>query len=161
MKVHLPKFTRRLLLLMPVIVLFSANPITTPTNAQTRKPESSGTLTADQQKQLDRLQQLNEQMQRDRDAARSAVSQYGGDSDEADSAQQRLLQDRQEYRSLRRSLQQAGVSVPPDATTAGTNNQSRQSGHCGHHANGHHDCYGDDGHCANHDNDCCCGGHGK
>ncbi len=161
MKVHLCKFARSLLLLIPIIFLFSTNPITSVTYAQTKKTESTGTVTADQQKQLDRLQQLNEQMQRDRDGVRSAVSQSGWDGDEADAAQQRLLQDRQEYRGLRRSLQQAGVSVPPDATRTGMDNQSNQSGHCGHHANGHHGCCGGDGHCAEHGNDCCRGGNGR
>ena len=65
-------------------------------------------------------------MQGDREAVRSAVAKYGGDSDEADAAQQRLLRDRGEYRGLRRSLQQAGVSVPPDATSTGMGNRGNQ-----------------------------------
>jgi hypothetical protein len=161
MNVHLWKLPKSLFLSMLLIVLFSMSPTYTMTLAQTKTAQSSGTVTADQQKQLNRLQQLNEQMQRDHDAVRSAVAKYGWDSDEADAAQQRLFQDRQEYRGLRRSLQQAGVSVPPDATRTGMRNQDNQRGHCGHGANGHHGCCGGDGHCAEHDFDCCCGGNGR
>lgn len=161
MNVHLRNLAKSLLLCVPLFILFGISPIYAIPHAQTNTAESSGAVTADQQKQLNRLQQLNEQMQKDREAVRSAVAKYGGDSDEADAAQQRLLQDRQEYRGLRRSLQQAGVSVPPDATSTGMGNQGNQRGHCGHHGDGHHGCCGGNSHCAEHDNDCCCGGNGR
>jgi hypothetical protein len=160
MNLHLCKFRRSVFLSIPFIALFALSELFTLTYAQTKSVQSSGAVPADQQKQLNRLHQLNEQVQRDRDAVTSAVAQHGWDSDEADAAQQRLFQDRQEYRALRRSLQQAGVSVPPDTTSTGMGNRSTQSGHCGHHTNGHHGCCGGDGHCAEHDGDCCCGNHG-
>ena len=156
MDVHLRKLGRGPFLFMPLIVVLALCQTLTITHAQTKATNSGGTLTADQQKQLNRLQQLNEQIQRDGDAVRSAASQHGWDSDEADAAQQRLFQDRQEYRALKRSLQQAGVSVPPDMTNTGMGNRATPGGHCGHHANGHHGCCGGDGHCPEHDNNCCC-----
>ena len=41
MKVHLCKFSRSMLLLMPVMFLFSMNSITTVSYAQTKRTESS------------------------------------------------------------------------------------------------------------------------
>jgi Tfp pilus assembly protein PilO len=86
--------------------------------AQAKAPQD-GAVTAEQQKQLDRLTQLREQLQKDRDAVNSAIRQQGQDSNEAYTAQQRLLEDRREYRSLRQSLQQAGVSVASDTRRTG------------------------------------------
>jgi hypothetical protein len=157
MRTHLFKFSRSMFRSIPFIAVFALCQLFTVTHAQMKSAESSGSVTAAQEKQLNHLQQLNEQVQKDRDEVASAVAKHGWDSDEADAAQQRLFQDRQEYRALRRSLQQAGVSIPPDPTTG---DRSSQSGHCAHHANGHHGCCGGHGHCAEHDGDCCCGNHG-
>jgi len=70
-------------------------------------------VTPEQQKQLDQLNQLEEQLQKDRDAMHNAITQYGWDSDQTDAAQEQLVRDRAEYRTLRRSLRFAGVPVPP------------------------------------------------
>ncbi len=69
----------------------------------------------EQQRQLERHKQLDEQVQKDRDALDAAVDRYGWDSDEADAAQEQLLRDRREYRKVRGSLQAAGVPVPSPA----------------------------------------------
>ncbi len=127
--------------------------------AQTKDPDVAATVTIEQQQKLDHLKSLSETLQKDQEAVDSAVSQHGWDSNEADAAQQRLFQDRQAYRSLRRSLQAAGVIVPPEATGSGTTNQSNRGGHhC--HAHGHHGCCGGGGDCTGHDGDCC-SGHGS
>ena len=82
-------------------------------SARWAAPQAGAQLTIDQQKQLDRLKQLDEQLQKDRDAVHQAITQHGWDSDQVDAAHEQLSQDRTEYRKLRRSLQQAGVAVPP------------------------------------------------
>ena len=161
MDLRIRKFFRCFFLSITLIAGFAFSQPLTVTHAQTKAADSSAAVTAEQQKQLNHLQQLDEQIQRDRDAVRSAVTQYSWDSDEADAAQQRLFQDRQQYRQLRRSLQQAGVSVPPDATHPVKSSPSSQSGHCGHHMSGHHGCCGGDSHCTEHDTDCCCGDHAR
>jgi hypothetical protein len=129
--------------------------------AQTKPTESKSTVSAEQQKQLDHLQQLADRLINDRDAVSSAVAQYGWDSNEADLAQQRLLQDRQEYRTLRRSLQNDGISLP--ATSAGStggNCCDHDGHHCCDHDHGSHDCCSGGGHCGGHHHDCC-GDHGS
>lgn len=82
-------------------------------SAQSPAPQATPKVTSEQQKQLDRLNQLDEQLQKDRDALHQAVTQYGWDSDQVDTAQEKLFRDREEYRKLRRSLRAAGVAVPP------------------------------------------------
>jgi hypothetical protein len=72
-------------------------------------------VTAEQQEQLDQLNQLQAQLQKDRGAVRAAITQYGWDSDQTDAARAKLFRDRAEYRGLRRSLCVAGVAVPPPA----------------------------------------------
>lgn len=78
-------------------------------------PQSASPVTAEQQNQLDQLNQLAQQLQKDRDALHAAITQYGWDSDQTDAAQDHLVRDRAEYRKLRRSLRSAGVAVPPPA----------------------------------------------
>jgi hypothetical protein len=78
-------------------------------------PPAAPQVTAEQQKQLDQLNQLQEQLPKDRDAVHAAITQYGWDSDQTDAAQEQLFRDRAEHRKLRRSLRSAGVAVPPPA----------------------------------------------
>lgn len=129
--------------------------------AQTNAPQTKSTISATQQKNLDHLKQLSEQLQKDRDAVDAAVNQDGWDGDEADAAQQRLIQDRQEYRSLRRSLQAAGVAIPTDAGGPGACCQNNCCGHSGSHGHGHHGCCGGSNNCAEHHDGGCCGGRGQ
>lgn len=75
-------------------------------------PQSASQVTAGQQKQLDELTKLDQQLQKDRDAVHAAIAQYGWDSDQTDAAQDQLVRDRDEYRKLRRSLRAAGVAGP-------------------------------------------------
>ena len=82
---------------------------------QSRDPQSAPKLSAEQQKQLDQLQQLERQLQKDREAVHAAITDFGWDSDQVDEAQEQLFRDREEYRKLRRSLRSAGVPVPPPA----------------------------------------------
>ena len=158
MKVHFCRIPRTLFLSLAVLCLFGIGAATTATFAQSNNSSAPATLTEDQQKQLNRFQQLGGQLQKDNDAVSSAAAKFGWDSDEADAAQQRLSQDRQEYRTLKQSLQRAGVSLPSDSGSASTAKPS-SGGHCCHHTQGHHGCCGGDGHCADHDADCC--GHGR
>jgi hypothetical protein len=128
-------------------------------SAQTKLPQTNTSVSAEQQKNLDHLKQLGEQLQRDRDAVHSAATQYGWDSDQADVAQQRLLQDRQEYRNLRRSLQSSGVEIPANPIEPSTDGRNQCAGHCGSHGHGHHGCCGGANDCSgHHDNGCCDGG---
>jgi hypothetical protein len=60
-----------------------------------------------------RLNQLDEQLQKDRHTLHQAITQRGWDSEQVDVAQENLFRDREEYRKLRRSLRAAGVAVPP------------------------------------------------
>ena len=76
-------------------------------------PQNAPQITAEQQKQLDNLKGLEQQLQKDREAVHSAISQYSRDSDKTDAAMQQLFNTRMHYRQLRRSLRQAGVPVPP------------------------------------------------
>ena len=76
-------------------------------------PQNAPQVTAEQQKQLDNLKGLEQQLQKDREAVHSAISQYSRDSDKTDAAMQQLFNTRMHYRQLRRSLRQAGVPVPP------------------------------------------------
>ena len=76
-------------------------------------PQSGAKITAEQQKQLDRLAQLEDQLQKSRDALHAAINEYGWDSDQADDAREKLVNDRAEYRKLRRALVASGVSAPP------------------------------------------------
>jgi hypothetical protein len=79
---------------------------------QSTTPRASALPTAEHEKQLDRLNQLDEQLQKDRDIMHQAIIQYGWDTDQVDSAQENLFRDREEYRKLRRSLRATGVTVP-------------------------------------------------
>lgn len=146
----------RILTLIGVALLFASGLTMNRVQAQTKPSETNSAVTADQQKQLNHLRQLSDQLQKDRDAVDAVAGEYGWDSNEADAAQQRLFQDRQEYRSLRHSLQAAGVSIPSAARNGGTVTQGTQNGRCGsrgcdHHCDGGHDC--------GHDGDHCCHGH--
>lgn len=69
-------------------------------------------VTAEQQKQLDALRQLEGQLDKDRAAVHEAIGKYGFDSDQVDAARQQLIRDRAQYRELRRSLVAAGVAAP-------------------------------------------------
>ncbi len=80
-------------------------------------PQSAPKVTAEQQKQLDELRQLEQQLQKDRDAVHAAIMEFGWDSDQTDAARDQLFRDREEYRKLRRSLRAAGVAVPPPSGT--------------------------------------------
>jgi len=84
-------------------------------HARSAQPDAqTGTkITAEQQQQLDRLAQLDEQLQKSRSALHAAINDYGWDSEQADEAREKLVNDRAEYRKLRRSLVASGVSVPP------------------------------------------------
>jgi len=145
-----------LLVILAIFVVEFGSP--TKVSAQTNTPQAQSTVSAVQQKNLDHLRQLSEQLQKDRSAVDVAVNQYGWDSDQADAAQQRLFQDRQEYRSLRRSLQSAGVATPTDAAGTCVGCQNNCSGHCGSHGDGHHSCCGDSHGCSGHHDHGCCGG---
>lgn len=82
--------------------------------AQTAEPQASEPqLTAEQQKQLNSLKQLEGELEEARADLHAAINEYGWDSDQADGAQENLLRLRQEYRKQRRALRQAGVPVPP------------------------------------------------
>jgi hypothetical protein len=82
---------------------------------QSTDPSAASKATTEQQKQLDQLKQLEEQLYNDRVAMHAAITQHGWDSDEADAAREQLFRDRQEFRKIRRSLCAAGVAVPPPA----------------------------------------------
>lgn len=96
-------------------LLLVAGPAGAQTAAQPTDPQPAQKLSTEQQKQLDHLKQLEEQLMKDREAVHAAVTQYGWDSEQTDAARERLFRDRQEYRKLRRSLRAAGVDVPPPA----------------------------------------------
>jgi hypothetical protein len=157
MDVHHHRLAKNFALLLS-LALIALAPLM---QAQTKPTDSKSTVSTAQQKQLDRLQQLTDRLTKDRDAVSSAVAQYGWDSNEADAAQQRLLQDRQEYRSLRRSLQNDGVSLPTAAADSTGGNCCNHDGHhcCEHDGENHHCCSGG-GHSAGHHHDCC-GDHGS
>lgn len=139
-------------------VIFAIAGITgVPARTQTMTPEAGTTVSQDQQKQLDQLKVLSEQLQKDRDAVHSAVTQYGWDSDQVDEAQQRLFKNRQEYRDLRRSLRAAGVGLPADAPGAAAGGPSGRRSMCGSGGHGHHGCCGGGGKCQGQDSGCCCG----
>ncbi|MBZ5565115.1 MAG: hypothetical protein LAP13_22170 [Acidobacteriia bacterium] len=100
------------LLMVAAAVLLLAGWRITNMLAQSSSPQASATVTAEQQKQLDQLKELESQLQKDRAAVHDAIGKYGWDSDQTDAAQEQLVRDRTEYRQLRRSLRQAGVAVP-------------------------------------------------
>jgi predicted phage gp36 major capsid-like protein len=93
-------------------------------------PQAAPQVTAEQQKQLDQLSQLQEQLQKDRDAVHAAITQYGWDSDQTDAAQDQLSRDRADYRKQRRSLRSAGVAVPPPAGMGQRAFRSGPGGNC-------------------------------
>ena len=113
------------------------------TAAQSADPQAAPKLSAEQQKQLEHLKQLEEQLRKDREAVHSAIAQNGWDSDQTDAARNQLFRDRQEYRQARRSLRAAGVDVPPPAglgrgTGRAARRWAREGGHwrgaCPRHA---------------------------
>lgn len=142
--------------LLAAFVIEFGNP--SKASGQANAPQAKSMVSAEQQKNLDHLKQLSEQLQKDRSAVDVAVNQYGWDSDEADAAQQRLFQDRQEYRSLRRSLESAGVAIPTDPAGPCVGCQHNCCGHCGSHGDGHHGCCGDSHGSSGHHEHSCCGG---
>jgi len=114
-------------------------------------------LTPEQQKQLDRLEQLEDQLEDHRAALQDAIARFGWDSDQVDEAQNQLSQDRMEYRRLRRSLRQAGAAVPPPGgfgqggmgarRGAGAGRWGRA--HCHHCGQGYRHCHHGGGCCDN------------
>ena len=94
------------------LILFLATAFSV-ASGQSVGSQNTPTVAPEQQKQLDQLKQMEARLQKDRDALHQAITQHGWDSDQVDAAQEQLSQDRTEYRKLRRSLQQAGVAVPP------------------------------------------------
>jgi hypothetical protein len=88
------------------------------TPSQSADPQPAQKLSAEQQKQLDHLKQLEEQLRKDREALHAAITQHSWDSDQTDAATDQLFRDRQEYRQTRRSLRTAGVAVPPSTGMA-------------------------------------------
>jgi len=97
----------------------------------------------EQQKQIERLGQLGDQLQKDRAALHQAVNQYGWDSEQTDAAQEQLQRDRMEYRRLRRALRAAGVPVPPPAgmgAGAGRGGSGLMGGRMKPRARGGHHC---------------------
>jgi hypothetical protein len=152
---NLKSFARILTLTCGVMLAISGVTLTR-ARAQTKTPQTSAP-SAEQQKQLDQLKKLNEQLQKDEDAVRSATDRYGWDSNEADAAQQQFFRDRQQYRSLRRSLEAAGLDIPSDAAGARMGSPSSQNGGCCGHGHGHHGCCGGPGARSAHGANCCCG----
>jgi len=115
-------------------------------------------LTPEQQKQVHRLEQLEGHLEDDRAALQDAITRFGWDSDQVDEAQNRLSQDRMEYRRLRRALRQAGVAIPPPAgfgpggmgAGRGTGASRWGRGHCHHCGQGYGHCH----HCRGCCDDC-------
>ena len=105
-------------------------------------PQSGAKITAEQKAQVNRLAQLEDQLQKSRTALHAAINEYGWDSDQADDAREKLVSDRAEYRNLRRSLRAAGVAVPPPSGLgAGSpgSGPGRGAGRWqGRHHGGHH-----------------------
>ena len=97
------------------IALLSAGTAGLRAQSSAANPPSNTKITAEQQKQLDQLAQLEERLQKSRDALHAAINEYGWNSDQADDARETLVKNRSEYRKLRRSLVASGVSVPPPA----------------------------------------------
>lgn len=90
-------------------------------SGQSASSQTAPAVTPEQQKQLDQLRQLEDQLQKDRNALHQSIAQNGWDSEQTDAAQDQLIRDRMEYRKLRRSLRSAGIPVPPSsAMGAGT-----------------------------------------
>ena len=111
--------------------------------------------TPEQQKQLDRLEQLEDQLEDDRAALQDAIAKFGWDSDQVDEAENQLSQDRMEYRRLRRSLRQAAAAVPPPAGFGqggmGAGRRTRASrwgrAHSHHCGQGYRHCHHSDEYC--------------
>lgn len=95
-----------------VVAFILAGWVVTRTWAQSADTQSTSSITAEQQNQPGQLNQLDQQLQKNRTAVHDAIAKYGWDSDQVDEARGQLFKDRQEYRKLRRSLRQAGVAVP-------------------------------------------------
>jgi hypothetical protein len=115
-------------------------------------PQASANLTAEQKNQLTRLTQLEEQLQKSREALHAAINEYGWESDEADMAREKLFADRSEYRKLRRSLRASGVAVPPPSGS-GAGGPDDRAGQGARSWQGHHHGYHRGGPCG-----CDCGG---
>lgn len=96
-----------------IFALFALGAWLAPTaKSQTPATQAKPQANAQQQAQLDRLKELEAQLQKDRDAVHQAIGQYGFDSNQVDAARAQLLKDRTEYRQLRRSLAAAGLAAP-------------------------------------------------
>jgi hypothetical protein len=118
-------------------VLLVAGSAVAQTAAQPADPQAAPKLSAELQKQLEHLTQLEEQLRKDREAVHSAITQNGWDSDQTDAARNQLFRDRQEYRQTRRSLRAAGVDVPRAAGLGrGTGRAARRWTHAGGHWRG-------------------------
>jgi hypothetical protein len=128
---------------------------------QSAAPQAVGQSTAGQQKQLDRLNQLEERLQSDRDALQQAVNQHGWDSDEADQAQEALASDRTEYRKFRRSMRAAGMDLPSNSEFRG--NETPGGGPGSPRAHHHGCCWQeqDEYCCHQYDDAYCCRGRGR
>jgi hypothetical protein len=111
-------------------------------SAQSAAPQATPKATAEQQKQLDRLNQLDEQLRKDRGSLHQAITQYGWDSEQVDAAHESLFRDREEYRKLRRSLRAAGVAVPPASGFGPDMGAPGRGGRLGQRRGGgpHYDC---------------------
>jgi hypothetical protein len=119
--------------------------VSTSALGQPADPQATPNLTPEQQKQLDQLKQLEDQLQKDREALHSAIAQFGWDSEQVDMAQEKLLRDRAEYRKLRRSLRAAGVAVPsPSGIGAGPQGgrEGRWASRRDYRGGGRHHCGG-------------------
>ena len=111
-------------------------------------PQAGAKITAEQKAQVNRLAQLEDQLQKGRVALHAAINEYGWDSDQADDAREKLVSDRAEYRNLRRSLRAAGVAVPPPSGLGagapgggpGRGAGRWSGGHHGYHHHGHCGC---------------------
>jgi hypothetical protein len=111
-------------------------------------PQDSAKLTAEQKGQVERLAQLEDQLQKSREALHAAINEYGWESDQADDAREKLVNDRAEYRKLRRSLVASGMAVPPPSGLGAGGPDGRPSdrggrgygGRYGRHHHGHCGC---------------------
>jgi hypothetical protein len=99
--------------------------------AQTYSQAPQSPTSANQQAQLDRLKQLEGQLQGDRDAVHEAIGRYGFESDQAAAARTQLVRDRTEYRQLRRGLVAAGVVVPRAGKWTGFRGRRAHQGRLG------------------------------
>lgn len=140
----------KIIILGVVLVIGSAMGL--PAQTAPPDPQAGAKLTPEQQSQLNRLSQLEDQLQKSRAALHATINEYGWESDQADDAREKLVNDRDEYRKLRRSLMASGVTVPPPSgfSAGGPGNPPGRG--AGRWARGGHGCH----HCGQ--CGCNCGG---